>query len=774
MRCFSYLRVEWLRLLRSPVTWLTLLAASLTPLIGYGIWQPAGTVTTAAVVLANPLLAGALGGSFLFSALTVYELNRVKKYHMEAITDSIVPPLTAAAVKAICLLLAAILWAAAVAALYLPYTIYSLGSSFQPGEYLRFSAIFLLPMPVMAILMTAAFWQLFRRADLSFIAFTAVMLIGLGPWNTDTYLLYWIDLSSLGFSGDLGNTAIYRMAAYSRAIWLLWFGGLWLFSILCIRVHGKKLPGSLIRNVRKIWLPITAAVMVAGGAFLFAGQPYMDHESPLEPDESGAVSTGGGFTVYIGEEEEAASLLLQQTWLDLRFDTAAGAVEGQVRYRLDNSAGTAGEYLLQASTGCEIRQITVNGEPVSFTDLDNDYYILMKDIAVELPEDDILDVVIDYRCSPQIPAHAGSLILYYEISPEYICLGGLHAAPSFREARETETCSYTGQVTLPTGMELVSSGQTPRIAQDNGDGTTLWNISGPGSRTVIFAGDYRRIRIPGTEFPVYFCYSRNHQEAFEEMNIEELLHQVVTYCTEHYGSLPYTEDYPLNIVMTSAHLMGGGASDNLSYMGESFFTAENLTDPAKGGSAAEVIAHEIIHQWWGVQRMAIDMENSDWSAEALTCYATYHMMKELKGEDYARQNYIEVWQEKYQNMLDNFYLRHPEYQDVLSADQRAALDALIFDASTYAKAPLQILKAEQLAGGEEQMDQILRELFQNGGTELPPYVTWQDFLDACGLTEEQLTLTPEDIADTGTNTPSPSQAQSGRNQKISAEGGSKN
>ena len=72
------------------------------------------------------------------------------------------------------------------------------------------------------------------------------------------------------------------------------------------------------------------------------------------------------------------------------------------------------------------------------------------------------------------------------------------------------------------------------------------------------------------------------------------------------------------------------------------------------------------------------------------------------------------------------------------------------------------------------MDQILRELFQNGGTELPPYVTWQDFLDACGLTEEQLTLTPEDIADTGTNTPSPSQAQSGRNQKISAEGGSKN
>lgn len=31
-------------------------------------------------------------------------------------------------------------------------------------------------------------------------------------------------------------------------------------------------------------------------------------------------------------------------------------------------------------------------------------------------------------------------------------------------------------------------------------------------------------------------------------------------------------------------------------------------------------------------------------------------------------------------------------------------------------------------------------LFQNGGTEMPPYVTWQDFLGVCNLTEEQLAL----------------------------------
>ncbi|MFQ9410573.1 MAG: hypothetical protein ACLR1T_05405 [Evtepia gabavorous] len=55
------------------------------------------------------------------------------------------------------------------------------------------------------------------------------------------------------------------------------------------------------------------------------------------------------------------------------------------------------------------------------------------------------------------------------------------------------------------------------------------------------------------------------------MGIERLLTDTVSYCTAHYGALPYTEEYPLNIVMTSAHMMGGGAADNLSYMGELFF-----------------------------------------------------------------------------------------------------------------------------------------------------------------------------------------------------------
>lgn len=740
MRFFSYLRVESIRLLRSRITIFFFLGTALCPLIGYSIYQPAGTGTTAALVVANPLLAGALGGAFLFASLTLLELNRAKKECMEHITDSIISPMLFYAVKTVSLLFAALLSAVFTSVLYIPYAWIRLGETFQLSEYFKFAAIFLFPMFVMAVLLTAALYQFFRRVDLGFIGFTAVMLIGIGPWNTGTYLGYWIDLSSVGFSGDLGNTSIYRMAFYSRMIWLLLFGGIWVFSLLCVRNHGKRLLGSFARNLYKIYLPIVTILLMSVSAFLYAKQPYMDHEEPLAMDDTG-ISTGGGMTIYTEDEEENhQEVLLKSIETDLQFDTQRGILYGETHYHMENGSNQSQECLLQVSSGCTIESVFINGEEVPFTDLENDYFVILKDISLTLPEDKNLDVVIHYQCSPQIPANTGTLTLYYEITPEYISMGGPHAIPAFQNIIESEECTYSGQVTLPTGMELISGGEQPQIDHDNPDGTTVWNIQGQGRSVAIFAGNYIRTKISDSGFPVYFCYSKTHQKEFEQLDIEQLLKETISYCTAHYGELPYTEDYPLNIVMTSAHMMGGGAKENLSYMGETFFTASNLNDPSKGGSAAEVIAHEIIHQWWGIQCLIVDMENTDWSSEALTCYTTYRMMKELRGQEYAQEFYIDVWKEKYDNMTDNFYIRNSEYLTMLSEEQQATLNALIFDACTYAKAPLQILKAEQLVGGEEEIDKILKSLFQNGGTEMPPYITWQDFLDACGVTEEQLNL----------------------------------
>ena len=58
----------------------------------------------------------------------------------------------------------------------------------------------------------------------------------------------------------------------------------------------------------------------------------------------------------------------------------------------------------------------------------------------------------------------------------------------------------------------------------------------------------------------------------------------------------------------------------------------------------------------------------------------------------------------------------------------------------YNEMPLKIWKAEQLVGGEEAMDQILHDLFNRELDPMYPYLTYQEFLDACGLTEEDLNL----------------------------------
>ena len=126
--------------------------------------------------------------------------------------------------------------------------------------------------------------------------------------------------------------------------------------------------------------------------------------------------------------------------------------------------------------------------------------------------------------------------------------------------------------------------------------------------------------------------------------------------------------------------------------------------------------HELVHQWWGLGNM-FDTSGPDspWSAEGLTCYTTYRIVKELYGGDYAREHYVDQWRGEVEDYYLNFYVRRPEYLEALP-------------------------EAERLVGGEAAMDEILYGLFNRELDPMYPYLTYQEFLDACGLTEEDLTL----------------------------------
>ena len=58
----------------------------------------------------------------------------------------------------------------------------------------------------------------------------------------------------------------------------------------------------------------------------------------------------------------------------------------------------------------------------------------------------------------------------------------------------------------------------------------------------------------------------------------------------------------------------------------------------------------------------------------------------------------------------------------------------------YCVMPLKILRAAELVGGEEKMDEIMRKLYKSKYISYNPTLTYQDFLSACGLTKEALEL----------------------------------
>ena len=131
---------------------------------------------------------------------------------------------------------------------------------------------------------------------------------------------------------------------------------------------------------------------------------------------------------------------------------------------------------------------------------------------------------------------------------------------------------------------------------------------------------------------------------------------------------------------------------------------------------------------------------SPWSAEGLTVYTTYRIVKELYGEDYAQEHYVDQWQQAVDDYYLNFYVRHPEYLEMLPENEQLAISNSLSRVRQYSEMPLKILKAEQLVGGEEAIDQILHDLFNRELDPMYPYLTYQEFLDACHLTEEDLNL----------------------------------
>ena len=726
MKTMRLFPLELRRLLQSRLTWLIMALTVLSPVLGLVLYKPATSTTMLSMYLANPAIAGGAAGAILFGLLAIFELDRARRSRVDILTDAVVSPQTTALTRLLALLTAAVLTAGLTMLVWLPISAGLIGSVFTGVNFLLAYLLLMgLALPL-GILAAAAAYQFTRRADLSMVLFIAFCALSLTVWSAE-WQLCWLNPCVWALSDDFSNFRVFRSVAWMRLTWLAALAGVWTVSYLCIRQYGKGIFGSLARSVRRIYRPAVALALLACSGTAYAAQPFIDQSNP-------------DLTVMsFYEIPYAEGVTFVRRTAQVFPDTDAGTVTGRASYRFQNTSGQEQSISFGINPGYTISNVQVGGTDVPFTVSDYQEYNEAL-LEVTIPAEEKVELTMEYSGFPQ--ESMATMQGGKELSSEYLCLENSALSPRVMNVMPGEA-GYPAEIeiTLLENMLAIPFGSSEaEVLSENEDGTRTWRYEANSAGGILYAGDYICEQIEAGGMTIEFYYGRKHQAVMEAAGAVDAVKAVVDYCTEHYGKLSYGAGETLKLIQS--RVAGGGyAVGGASLLDEADFTIANLGDTNKGAVPGETFIHELVHQWWGLGNMFDTVDStSPWSAEGLTVYTTYRIVKELYGEDYAREHYVDQWQQAVDDYYLNFYVRRPEYLEMLPENEQLAISNSLSQVRQYNEMPLKILKAEQLVGGEEAMDQILQGLFNRELDPMYPYLTYQEFLDACHLTEEDLNL----------------------------------
>ena len=726
MKTMRLFPLELRRLLQSRLTWLIMALTVLSPVLGLVLYKRATSTTMLSMYLANPAIAGGVAGAILFGLLAIFELDRASRSRVDILTDAVVSPLTTALTRLLALLTAAVLTMAVTMLVWFPISAGLIGSVFTGANYvLAYLLLMGLALPL-GILAAAAAYQFTRRADLSIVLFIAFCALSLTVWSAE-WQLCWLNPCVWALSDDFSNFRVFRSVAWMRLTWLAALAGVWTVSYLCIRQYGKGIFGSLARSVRRIYRPAVALALLACSGTAYAAQPFIDNSNP-------------DLTVMsFYEIPYAEGVTFVRRTAQVFPDTDAGTVTGRASYQFQNTSGQEQSISFGINPGYTISNVQANGADVPFTVSDYQEYNEAL-LEVTIPAEEEVELTMEYSGFPQesMPTMQGGK----ELSSEYLCLENSALSPRVMNLIPGEA-GYPAEIeiTLPASMIAIPfSSSEAEVISENADGTRTWRYEANSAGGILYAGDYICEQIEAGGMTIEFYYGRKHQAVMEAAGAVDAVKAVVDYCTEHYGTLSFGTGETLKLIQS--RVAGGGyAVGGASLLDEADFTIANLGDTNKGAVPGETFIHELVHQWWGLGNMFDTADSiSPWSAEGLTVYTTYRIVKELYGEAYAQEHYVDQWQQAVDDYYLNYYVRHPEYLEMLPENEQLAISNSLSQVRQYNEMPLKILKAEQLMGGEEAMDQILHDLFNRELDPMYPYLSYQNFLDACGLTEEDLNL----------------------------------
>ena len=776
-------KVELRRLLMNKKTYIMMAITIIIISLGYidyirgicsGFFPSNGSSTIDNIVF--PFSLGTLFGSIIWGIEIIIDGNRVKRNKAKDMINAFTDEKKSSFARLIAYLIIVTINIIICIIVYLPVCYTRMDYLFSYETYVTYSVITILPGILITLLICDGLYKISENVGVSLLIFfilTAAQFTN--PFN-DFFCWSVLDISII--SDAFGSPGLIRFEIYTRLLILTSAIAFWFLSGLFIRKYQFGIIKSFFIRIRKpsgILLPMAFAAV---SVFMAMEQPFVDHapiisdteafgdlSGVVEESEDGTEDSDAEVVAYNGgdgnvvtfsgpddidEEDAQPDAEYESRKTTLGFNTLLGTVKGTTEINLSKINSDKIPFLI--ISGYKIKRITLDDKPINyniFYDMNDkeSVYFGYKTCEIDFNGNRTGNLVIEYEGYPSLSRSNFSGRGY--VNSNYVgkkCIelrDKKTIGPVFNNLSGPESEII---VNVPSDHIPMINSNEMQMVKDNGDGTCCWQARADGF--ALISGNYSSEKISYSKANVFFKYSEKYKNVVKTNDLDGAINSVLDYCDERIGKLDIDfsgeELSNINIVQTSAENSGGQCNGEEVYMDESFLSPSNLSESKAGANKNEVFMHEIIHLYWGTSFMT---ENDDkWSAEGLTVYTNYRLVKEKYGEVYARKYYVDEWKKAVKEMNNNFYHRHPEYLDRLPLNYRVQVEGDDITTKQYCLMPLMLLKAEEKLGGEEAMDEVLQKLYANhleflmDGTGC----SFQEFLDIAGLTEEDLEI-DEDI-----------------------------
>ena len=722
MNLFKLAKIELKRLAASRLAWLLALAVLLTPLPGINSLFFCSTISSKTMMILSPAKLSAMLAGILFAVFTIYELDRMSRYHMDSIIESGVDILTMNAAKITAILVFAFKVLLAVTLVYLPYTIYRLKELFDLPLYLSSYGLITLPAVIFSVLISAGVYLVCRRMDASFLIFGGFVYSSLNFQSK--YLMPWMQTNLGGYSDYFGNSFPMRLLVWNRLVWVCVSLALFFLGLLSSRRYEKSVLASLRFNLIKGILPTFLILISLAAYLLYTFEPYFDNTpDPVIQEIVDKESNTVLAVSFFEKPDPNDQIRLLDTRAEISLFPEKASLSSRVVFLLENISGLEQTIRFEIQPGYKISSIKADESELNWFIPEEGW------IELTLPAQKTFSLEVIYAGkvlnNRLFQGHFSGTTV---ISKKYVNLLGKSLLPVLNVDNSQNVIS--GRINAPSSLTVLTTGETWQL-ESAGNGRSIWEFTCSWQRLQLIAGDFAVEFIQAGGIDIEFYYARQQAKLMQEMRAAEIIKDSVDYFSETIGPLDYA-DVPLKIVENIISMQGGNAVGNISNIGESIFNKDLFQiRNSEGANNIEVLVHEIAHQWWGISTY-FKLE-PPWSAEGLTVYSTYKFLKHEFGNVYADKTDVKSWQDQYEKMKRSFYYRHPEYLDIIPLSYQFYVVSDFNATVLYDQMPLEILQAEDILG-EEEFQTVLKKLFRRYKNEL----TLEDFLDECGLTREMI------------------------------------